>query len=506
MIGKELGDFRLLRRLGSGGMAEVYLAEQLSLKRKVAVKILRAETVDESETTMRRRFEQEATAAANLNHANIVQIYAIGEHEGLHFIAQEYVPGTTLRDYVSKKGPLDVLTALRIMRQVALALDAAASSGIVHRDIKPENILLTRKGEAKVADFGLALLTSGEERMALTQAGVTMGTPLYMSPEQVNGGTLDNRSDIYSLGVTGYHMLSGSPPFRGETALAVAVKHLNETPPPLAERRPDLPTAVVQIVDRTMQKRPDRRYQSSKELAADLRKVAIQLKSDPEAADKIRLSKIQPAPRSQSESNGLLGLDQFYHWSLGRHAAMLALAVLIVGGLGAGLGFAMRQPDPFRSPPPQARYEKMPDAKLQFFAAAMDARNPAAWQAVIEYFPRDEFYGRQAKYRLALLSLASNDLSTAESMFDDLKTQNDDKGLKATGLAGQAVVAARRDDWSTFSTLATLAFNIQSESTPIRDELVPYLTAAAQRNRQQIESSTLESLRRLEQQVAEPPE
>src|SRR5579872_6267723 len=178
-----LGDFRILRRLGRGGMAEVYLAEQVQLKRNVAVKVLRKERVTDS--SYLKRFQTEAMAAGSLSHPNIIQVLMIGEQEGIQYIAQEYVPGMNLREFLSRKGFFDLIVALRIFKQVASALQAAHNAGIVHRDIKPENIMITRKGEVKVADFGLAQLTQGGERVNLTQDGVTMGTPLYMSPEQI---------------------------------------------------------------------------------------------------------------------------------------------------------------------------------------------------------------------------------------------------------------------------------------------------------------------------------
>ena len=250
LSGRQLGDFHLLRRLGRGAMADVYLAEQERLKRRVAVKILKPELA--GDRTYLQRFELEAQAAASLVHANIVQIYEVGCVEQLHYIAQEYVQGQNLREYIARHGPPDLPHALSIMRQVAAALAKAAEQGVVHRDIKPENIMLTAGGEVKVADFGLARLTREGAANDLTQVGITLGTPLYMSPEQVEGKPLDPRSDIYSFGVTCYHMLAGAPPFRGETALGVAVQHLKKQPQPLESLRrrpaarpvPDRPSDV----------------------------------------------------------------------------------------------------------------------------------------------------------------------------------------------------------------------------------------------------------------------
>jgi serine/threonine-protein kinase len=269
LTGRTLDDFRVLRRLGQGGMGQVYLAEQVSLKRKVALKVLLPGLAASSSALQ--RFKAEAEAVARATHANIVQVYAIGEVDGLPYMALEYVEGRNLREHLARRGPPDVLLALGIMRQVAAALGRAGELGIVHRDIKPDNILLTRKGEVKVADFGLSrCLVADQPTLHLTQTGVTLGTPLYMSPEQVEGKPLDPRTDIYSFGVTCYHMLAGQPPFRGETAFEVALQHVRAEPIPLGQLRPDLPQALCAIVHRMMHKDPACRYQTGRELLRDL--------------------------------------------------------------------------------------------------------------------------------------------------------------------------------------------------------------------------------------------
>src|SRR5262245_30055590 len=253
LTGKTLGDFHVLRRLGQGGMGQVYLAEQRSLKRKVALKLLRADLAANAVSLA--RFKAEAEAVARATHANIVQVYAIGECAGLHYMALEYVEGRNLREYLERKGPPEILVGLSIMRQVAAALQRASELGIIHRDIKPENILLTRKAEVKVADFGLSRCFAEDHRpLNLTETGVTMGTPLYMSPEQVEGRPVDPRTDIYSFGVTCYHMFAGQPPFRGTSPFEVALQHVRKEPQPLREIRPDLPDALCELVHKMMAK------------------------------------------------------------------------------------------------------------------------------------------------------------------------------------------------------------------------------------------------------------
>jgi serine/threonine-protein kinase len=194
LSGRRLEGYRLLRRIGSGAMADVYLAEQESLSRWVAVKVLRRETASRPNAVL--RFTQEARAAAGLVHGNIVQIHEVACVEGHHFLAEEYVAGPTLKAWLLERGPLDIRQAITVLQQVGSALGRAAEQGVVHRDIKPENLLVTPAGEVKVADFGLARVLSAGEGADLTQDGTALGTPLYMSPEQAEGKAVDTRSDL----------------------------------------------------------------------------------------------------------------------------------------------------------------------------------------------------------------------------------------------------------------------------------------------------------------------
>ena len=276
LSGTRLGGYRLLRRLGSGAMADVYLAEQASLSRAVAVKVLRAETAARPRAVL--RFAQEARAAAGLVHGNIVQIHEVDCIEGHHFLAEEYVAGPTLRTWLQERGPLDARQALALLMQVGSALERAAEQGVVHRDIKPENLLVTPAGEVKVADFGLArVLSAAIEGQELTQDGTALGTPLYMSPEQAEGNPVDARSDLYSLGATVYHLLAGRPPFGGSTHLAVALAHLNQAPEALEQHRHDLPPSLTGIVLRLLAKSPADRFQSPGELLHAVETVELAL-------------------------------------------------------------------------------------------------------------------------------------------------------------------------------------------------------------------------------------
>jgi serine/threonine-protein kinase len=347
LTGRTLADFHVLRHLGQGGMGQVYLAEQISLKRKVALKILRPELA--GDPTSLQRFKHEAMSVAQATHANIVQIYAIGEAGGLSYMALEYVEGRTLREYVQKKGPPDLLLALSVMRQVASALQRASELGIIHRDIKPENILLTRKGEVKVADFGLSRCLAGDRpALNLTQSGVTMGTPLYMSPEQVEGKAVDCRTDIYSFGVTCYHMLAGRPPFQGESPFEVALQHVRAEPKPLLEVRPDLPAALCAIVHKMLAKDPTGRYQNGRELLKDIARLREGLSGQTAAVGAMTQSvemgrATQPAiteggrAGSVTPTTTALAPQPARRW--GWRGLLFALSVLLAVAVGAGIGW-----------------------------------------------------------------------------------------------------------------------------------------------------------------------
>jgi serine/threonine protein kinase len=275
LSGRSLGGYRLLRRLGSGAMADVYLAEQESLSRQVAVKVLRQETLRHAGAVD--RFAQEARAAAALVHGNIVQIHEVSCLDGIHFLAEEYVAGPSLKAWLAVRGPLDSLQGLSVLSQVGSALAKSAQAGIVHRDIKPENLLVTPAGEIKVADFGLARVL--EEDLELTQQGVALGTPLYMSPEQSAGRPVDVRSDLYSLGATAYHLLAGRPPFRGPTSVAVALAHQREALVPIAAYRPELPAGLGRIVEQLLEKDPADRCGSPLEMLKAVEAVELAISS-----------------------------------------------------------------------------------------------------------------------------------------------------------------------------------------------------------------------------------
>ena len=279
LTGRTLGGYRFLHKLGSGGMADVYLAEQFSLNRRVAVKVLRPATLLHAEAVD--RFAQEARAAAALIHGNIVQIHEVGCIEGVHFLAEEFVAGPSLRAWLKEQGPLGAEAVLSLLMQVAAALECAESGGVVHRDIKPENLLVTPRGEVKVADFGLARVL--HDNLELTQTGMALGTPLYMSPEQSHGGKVDIRGDLYSLGATAYHLVTGQPPFRGTTGVAVALAHAKEPLELLRTVRPDFPVEVAGVIERLLEKDKESRFQTSSELLEAVEPLVAQATSSSRA-------------------------------------------------------------------------------------------------------------------------------------------------------------------------------------------------------------------------------
>ena len=256
------------RKLGSGGMADVYLAEDQELGRRVALKLLDERHASDEQFV--ERFRREAQSAAGLNHPNIVSIFDRGRAEGTYYIAMEYLDGRTLKELLVRNGPTPIPIAIDYARQILGALSFAHRNGIIHRDIKPHNIIVGSDGRLKVTDFGIA--RSGASQM--TEAGSIVGTAQYLSPEQARGAPVDPRSDLYSLGIVLYEMLTGKVPFSGDTPVEIAMKHLSQVPEPPSKLRPELPHDLDAVIMRALAKDPDQRYASAEEMDADLARVA----------------------------------------------------------------------------------------------------------------------------------------------------------------------------------------------------------------------------------------
>mgnify|MGYP002673444358 CR=1 FL=1 len=265
--------YEILGKVGAGGMSDVYKAKDLTLGRFVAIKVLKAEFSEDINFVT--KFRSEAQAAAGLEHPNIVNIYDVGSENGLHYIVMEYVEGITLKTYIEKKGQLSFKEAVSIAIQVGRGIEAAHNKNIVHRDIKPQNIMISTEGKVKVTDFGIARAATSN-----TISSDVMGSVHYSSPEQARNGFVDGKSDIYSLGIVMYEMVTGRVPFDGDTTVAVAIQHLQEEMVPPSVYAPNLPISMEKIILKCTQKNPDRRYASMTALLADLRKALISPNED----------------------------------------------------------------------------------------------------------------------------------------------------------------------------------------------------------------------------------
>ncbi|MGH9392225.1 MAG: protein kinase domain-containing protein, partial [Vicinamibacteria bacterium] len=288
MIGRTLSHYRILEKLGEGGMGEVYLAEDTKLDRRIALKVLPPELAESAER--RGRFEREAKAVAALNHPNIVTVHSVEESDGVHFITMELVRGKTLTELLPRNGfPLDRFFALAV--PLADAVAAAHQEGITHRDLKPDNVMVTGEGRVKVLDFGLAKPTKGYAgsaasefpTQAKTAEGTIVGTLAYMSPEQAEGKAVDARSDIFSLGILLYEMATGVRPFRGESATAVLSAIIKDTPVSVTELRPSIPRDLAKIIRRCLSKEAGRRFQT----AIDLRNELEECRSEVDSGETI---------------------------------------------------------------------------------------------------------------------------------------------------------------------------------------------------------------------------
>ena len=265
--------YEILDKIGTGGMSDVYKAKDHILGREVAVKVLKQEFAED--VTFVTKFRSEAQSAAGLEHANIVNIYDVGSENGMYYIVMEYVEGITLKTYIEKKGQLNFKEAISIAIQVGRGIEAAHNKGIIHRDIKPQNIIISTEGKVKVTDFGIARATTSN-----TIHADVMGSVHYASPEQARNGYVDGKSDIYSLGIVMYEMVTGRVPFDGDTTVAVALQHLQEEMVAPSAYAPELPISLEKIILKCTMKSPDRRYATIEDLLLDLKKALVSPNED----------------------------------------------------------------------------------------------------------------------------------------------------------------------------------------------------------------------------------
>ena len=539
LCGRTLGDYRIERRVGGGATSDVFLATQLSLGRPVALKILKDElTRDE---TYLRRFLQEARAAARLEHPNIVRVYDVGvatldgktrrdfDLETLdggaadetnavlggaktrksrlfgrrkrgasakiyRFIAQEYVDGMSLQRFLRRGARASIPQTFSALEQIAAALKRAADAGVVHRDVKPENVLLDANGTIKVVDFGLARLDGnvGATAATLTRTGVAMGTPLYMSPEQARGGKIDSRSDIYSLGIVAYRMLTGTAPFRGDAPLAVILKHLNERPRPIEELRPDAPPALVALIRRMIEKKPSDRPESPDALLDALREARREFERSAESAASTQtafeLATVDEGERSgkrksEREPENAVAATEFFQSADERAAFERALettnlsqvwqtnraklrtlraesakrwtrrGVALTGAAfvgaflcGAAATAAKNRIVAARTTEPPSTIRRFDSVEEQW-VFALHTGTVDAWRSVGEYFPNDAYWTSRAERQLALAYLDEGAVAEAKAIFERI-AENPGAGRDAEpfGLAGLAWCAALDGD------------------------------------------------------------
>ena len=513
--GFRLGPYTIMHKIGSGGMADVYFGMHDELHRPAAIKVLRPSlAADEANL---QRFLQEARAAASLVHPNIVQVYDVGQQEqsaggeasnpdcdSLRYIAQEYVAGTNLRQYLEQKGKLSIREALSILLQTLAALKKSSSAGIVHRDIKPENILLTSEGDVKVTDFGLARLLYDDPK--LTRAGTTLGTPMYMSPEQLQDGEVDVRSDLYSLGVTLFHMLAGKPPFAGETPLALAMQHVQAQPPKLSELRDDAPKPLVKLIDRLLAKKPQERFGSPDDVITALKAERSDSLAEhwpeqtiplPGAAAPINSAAPLPATlRLQDQLNRLRNRS---HRRWIRVASMILLAALALAG---GSVVAQMRPRPTMFGNSQNMHFGVPkqeNVEAQYLNALFNAkpRNRYLWEAVPYFFPpqankTNRLYAGKAWLQLArqLRQQSDKEKSEAEDILrrDIVENEDMDDLVKSLAWLELAVIARERGDESKVDEALNKAEGLRPpQGTP--DDVI-FLSSVPERFREQFSSPT----------------
>ena len=502
--GTRLGEYVIQRQIGSGGMASVWLARHLPLDRPVALKILHPDLAADPRAL--RRFGREARSAARLDSPAIVRIYEVGQFGGnrpllarllfrkpsrnrlpLPYIAEEYVPGMNLAEYLRRRKVLSVRQTLTVLDAVARALDAAHRAGVVHRDIKPENILVGEDGRIKVADFGLAFF-DGENRAAdlsLTRAGVVLGTPLYMSPEQGEGKPIDGRSDLYSLGAAAFRFLTGHAPYEGGTPMSVLLRHIGAEVPDPRACRPETPAPLAELVMRLMAKKPEDRFASASDLLDALARIEASLfgkRPGGGAPDGSLFIEPDDRPGFARELGALDATCRFENSLLEmryleedrrdpkrrlRRGALFLLALAAAVLLG-GLSALRRAAAPEGAPP-----ELPPQTDTA-----------QAWESLLRFFPDDPYWTVKAEKRLASALVYEGRTKEASEIFDRF-ARGDAEGISGIpfGMAGQAWICAAEGDAARAASLLSELRKEGKSLDPLTEALISKATAIV-RNQQ----------------------
>ena len=326
--------YQIIKMIGEGGMANVYLAHDTILDRDVAVKVLRGDLADDDKFV--RRFQREAIAASSLNHPNIVEMYDVGEDDGKYYIVMEYIEGQTLKNLIKKRGALTLAEVIDIMLQLTSGIACAHDSYIIHRDIKPQNVLILDDGRVKITDFGIAMALNSNE---LTQTNSVMGSVHYLPPEQANGSGSTIKSDIYSLGILMYELLTGKVPFKGDNAVEIAIKHLKDQIPSVCEYNPEIPQSIENIILKACAKNPKNRYDSVSEMHNDIKTALIEERKNEKRItylypeQELEETKVMPNLKElEIETTNALEKDEKKHDIINIILAVIAsLCALIIG-------------------------------------------------------------------------------------------------------------------------------------------------------------------------------